>query len=221
MTKEALTHYRYVPPVESEPAPAVDPDDEELISADDFDLGSFFAKPVEHTLLQANNVEPAEIAETATADLFVTLKDTAQESIVNLTKRVTADTFTTGAALTSQVFSSLGSFVGSCGLFCAHGLGAVAQAGSGMSGLSGLGGLGNPGFSVDTNGNFHLEGDVNTLAKATGISRRDLVSGKFSAAEILSAIFTSFGEGVSMLFGFGMVEGLIDSMFGSIMTKAA
>ena len=189
----------------------------EVIDSDEFDLSAFFDsedEAQETTDDESDVVSATEQAQPETPDLLVTLRGDANESIATLTTRITAESFAVGASLTSSVFSALGSLVGSCGLLCAHSLGALGQAGSGLFGASGLvGGLDMPNFSVDRYGNFHLDGTVNQLSKATGISSGDLLSGKFSAEDILGSFFAVFGESAGLLFGFGLFEILMGCMF--------
>ncbi len=196
---------------------------EKIESSDFFDLNAFFDSndSTESSGVTAgqDNLDEDEKNE---ADLLLTLLDESNESIATLTTKITAETFATGASLTSGVFSALGSIVGSCGIFCAHGLGSIAQVGSSGLGVApGVGGLNMPGFSVDGNGNFHLDGNIDSLSRATGISKNDLLSGKFSAEDILTAFFSVFGEGISYIFGFGLIGGIIDAIFDNFPTTAA
>lgn len=169
----------------------------------EFDLDAFFAEDADDQP-ETTDVFP---------NLLLTLHNDSDETIATLTKKVTAETFTKGVALTTSVFSALGSVVGSCGLFCAHGLGSMVQGGT--SGLSGTG-LGSnlaSGFSVDSHGNYHLSGNLDSLSRSTGISKHNLLSGNYSAEDILTAFFSSFGGGISMMFGFGIVDGIIGRLF--------
>lgn len=198
-----------------------------LQSAETFDLDSFFSRAmgIEDTDLFSENDEDLEnpednavavmAEESKESSLLQTLQNDASESIATVSTRITADTFAVGSAMTTSVFSALGSLVGSCGVFCAHGLSSIAQAGT--SGLSlstpALGGVKMPGFSVDRFGNFSLEGDIDSLSQATGLSKNDLLAGKFSAEQILFSFFEAFGQGISMLFGFGLLDCIMDSLF--------
>lgn len=176
---------------------------QESVDSSEFDLDAFFAEDAD------DQPETTEVV----PNLLLTLHNDSDEAIATLTKKITAETFTKGVALTTSVFSALGSVVGSCGLFCAHGLGSIVQGGaSGLSG-GGLGGNLASGLSVDSQGNYHLSGNLDTLSKNTGISKHNLLSGNYSAEDILTAFFSSFGGGVSMMFGFGIVDGIIGGLF--------
>lgn len=188
---------------------------DEVIDSEEFDLSAFFGfqDEIMNDLDVAESVLPDE-KQLPLPDLLVTLRDDSNESITTLTTKITAESFATGASLTSGVFSALGSLVGSCGVFCAHSLGTLASAGSGLSG-----GLSVPGFSLDNQGNFHLDGSVDALSHATGISQEDLRADKFSAEDILTRFFSIFGEGMSLIFGFGCVGKLIDCFFESFISN--
>jgi len=195
--------------------------DEEIGDSNDFDLDAFFeaddanvAKKITEESGKDDLME--ELILPTLPELLVTLRDDANESIATLTTNITAESFAAGAALTTTVFSALGSLVGSCGVLCVHSLGAMGQATSGLSNASGLStGLSVPGFNVDSNGNFHLDGNIDTLSRSTGISKNDLLSGKFTAEDILSSFFSAFGSGLNAFLGVGLVGMLIGCMFDS------
>lgn len=209
--------------------------DENLETTADFDLDWFFGIEAEEEGKEEANRAPGEIvdlrkpeAESSsneplpTSDLLITLRGDADESIATLNSRVTAETFATGASLAANVFSTLGSIVGSCGVFCAHSLNSMAQAGNSLGQLSGLTGLSNslPGFNLDANGNWSLQGSLDSLSRATGLAKKDLLAGKFSVEDILMAFFSTFGEGASMMFGFGLVGGFIDMLFDGFLPQS-
>jgi|GEM_PF-2119599 len=125
-----------------------------------------------------------------------------------------------GLGSAGSFISSLSGILGACGPICAHTLGALGSTGSslGSAGAS-FSGLSGPGFSVHKNGNFSLAGNVDSLAENLGISRADLLSGKYSAQDILYQLFSSFGEGISLIFGFGLVECLIDTFFDGFLPQ--
>jgi hypothetical protein len=181
----------------------------EVLNSDGFDLSTFFGLESEE--------ETSHAVDQPLPDLLLTLRNDSNESIATITAKVTAEKFAAGASLTSSIFSALGSIVGSCGVFCVHSLGAVAQAGSSLSGATGIGGLNMPGFSVDRHGNFHLDGNIDSLSRATGISKSDLLSGRFSAEDVLTRFFTVFGGNIGLVFGFGLAEMLIGCMFDCIL----
>jgi hypothetical protein len=121
-----------------------------------------------------------------------------------------------GLSGVGQLFSSLSGIIGSCGVACFGGLAHAASAGtSGLSAASGLGSLGMPGLSVDEHGHIRFEGSLDSLSSATGLSKADLLSGKFSINDILMRFFSVFGEGVCNVFGFGLIECLIDGLIPS------
>lgn len=195
----------------------------EVENDEEFDLFAFFGenKPTDKAEEETGEVYQSKQTRAQTPDLLVSLRDDANESIATLTTKVTADTFAAGASLTSSVFSALGSLVGSCGVFCAHSIGALGQAGSSLSGVSGLSGMRMPGFSVDEHGHFHLDGNIDSLSKATGFSKSDWIAGKYSAQDILTAFFSAFGEGIYCLFGFGLIDCLLDGLLPGISSKTA
>lgn len=178
--------------------------------SEEFDLDSFFNVQSEKEDSKKVETEP---------DLLTTLKAASHESIVTLSSKITADTFAAGASMTSSIFSTLGSLVGSCGVFCAHGVGALAQAGGNLGSVAG--GMNMPGFSVDEHGHFKLDGNIDSLSKATGLSKGALLSGKLSAEDILSALFSAFGHGIHCLFGFGLIDCIFDGLLPGTKAKAA
>lgn len=192
--------------------------DEELTFSDDFDVDAFFSNS---ELNEDSGTQDVLDDEFADAEFLLTLRNDADEAITTISSNVTAENFAKGAVLATSVFSVLGSIIGSCGVFCAHGLGAVAQAGSSGLTMAGSTGLGMPGFNIDEHGNFHLDGNINSLSQATGISKSDLLSGKFSPEDILVTFFSAFGESMAMMFGVGLVEGIIDTVFDGLMPQAA
>lgn len=187
--------------------------DADLLDSERFDLTQFFSE---------KDNEHEEALQLSAPELLVTLRDEAQQSITTLTTKITPASFATGVSLTSNVFSTLGSLVGSCGVFCAHSLSNIGSMSQGLSGAPGLAnGSTIPGFSVDKNGNVHIDGTVDSLSRATGISQRDLLSGKFSAANILMNFFSIFGEGMSFIFGFGLAETVLDCFFDSFLPSGS
>lgn len=209
----------------------------ELEASEDFDLMSFFDEEVEKLegaavqldkttpVMQSPTEQiteqpqvPAVEAPPVIPDLLLTLRDDANESIATITTQVSAESFAAGASLTSSIFSTLGSLVGKCGVFCAHSLSALGQAGSGFTGSSALAGLSMPGFSIDSHGNFRMDGNVDSLSRATGISRADLLAGKFSADEILTRFFAAFGDGLGLMLGFGLLNSVVDCLFSAFLS---
>lgn len=194
----------------------------EIIESQEFDLSVFFEEDTEGK--HENNKENAEdipgIEQQPLPDLLITLKNVSNESITTITSKVTAETFKAGVSMTSTVFSALSSLVGSCGVFCAHSLGSLGQAGSNLAVNPGFSGIQMPNFGIDSKGNFHLKGNVDSLSKVTGISKSDLLSGKLSAENIFSTYFSIFGEGLGLTFGFGLVDKFIGCIFDCILPQS-
>lgn len=238
MTPELMAPIEAATFVAASTTTEIEPEEEfELPDANDAHLDAFFTEEnkveyeakkqkealsllVTGTEEDSNQLANQELATApSSADFLLTLRDDATESIQTITSKVTADTFTAGMSLTAGIFSTLGSIIGSCGLVCAH-MGALASAGSSSLGASaGFGGLGlggsgfgNAGFSIDKYGNFHLSGSADSLSKATGIAKSDLLAGKFSVESLLASLTTMLGDGISHVFGFGLVAFLIDQL---------
>ncbi len=187
--------------------------DEQFILADEFDLDAFFESEAPKAT-EEKNTRPIP-------ELLLTLRSDANEAITTIATSITAETFAAGASLTSTVFNALSSLAGSCGLFCMHSLGSLSQASTSLSGISSMSGLPTPSFGVDADGNFHLDGNIHSLAEMTGISPLDLRSGKFAAEDILSKFISVFGKNIGFVFGFGLIESIIDCMFDSFMPVKA
>lgn len=177
--------------------------------SEDFDQAAFFGKPLN---------EQEQAREEEQKDFILSLQDESEKTVATFSAKVTADTFAAGASLTTGLLSGLGSFISACGAFCLHGLGGTT------SGLGGLGfGLGSAaghahglgGLNVDSHGNFRLSGSLDSLSRSTGLSRHDLLSGKYSAEGIVAALMDCFGKGVGAIFGFSLVETLIDGLIPS------
>ncbi len=137
------------------------------------------------------------------------------QKVANQLKGVSA----AGLGSVGSVFSSLSAIIGACGPICAHTLGALGNAGSSIGSVGA--GINMPGFSVDKNGNFSLSGNVDSLANNLDISKSDLLSGKYSAQDILYRLFSTFGESISLIFGFGLFEMLIDCMFDCFLPNSS
>lgn len=181
-------------------------EDEIIDTTPSFNLDSFFD--------DVDEEEEPNRNENAKPNLLLTLRDDSNESISTISSKITAETFAVGATLTSGVFSALSSIVGSCGIFCSHTLGSLAQSSSiGLSGSLGLGGLDMPNFNIDSYGNFKIDDSIDSLSNATGVSKKDLMAGRYSTDDILSIFFNSFGQGISMIFCFGIIDELFNSIF--------
>lgn len=194
---------------------------EEIDASDSFDLDLFFEKEEVSNPELKTQIDSSSTIEVKEQDLLITLRDESNKSIATLSKKVTAESFALGASFTSGIFSTLTSMVGSCGVFCAHGIGALAQAGGNGLGLAApnLGGISSPGFSVDNKGNFRLDGNIDSLSKATGISKKNLLSGKFSAEDIFASFISAFGESLPAIFGFNLVTNIIDGIFDNFVSN--
>lgn len=206
---------------------AIDEVINEVIDAESFDMFSFFDNNQDDELNdnsaeikeEINGIE-ATTGESARSqsDLLISLRDESEKVVANYTTKVTAESFNTSSSFVFGAASLFSSLIGTCGPVCFHSLGAVAKAGSSVgsaANFSGASGLSMPNFSVDANGNFKLDGDINSLSQLTGYSKRDLLSGKIPSENIIAALFDSFGEGISMAFGFGFIHSFIDLVFDS------
>ncbi len=153
------------------------------------------------------------------------LAQNIQDFIVRVDSRVTSGAFESALGAAAYAMSGLGSLLSSLCVACgAHGLSAVSaasQVGTGLGSASGIGGLGGFGFNTDGFGNFSLSGNLDALSGRTGISKADLLSGKFSADDIMVAFLSAFGEGMSLIFGFRLITGLIDAMFNSFLPDSS
>ncbi len=189
----------------------------EVPPSEEFDLFSFFSTAG----LQDDEQKNSESLE-GIDPLLVQLQEDAAESVQSFSSRVNATTFAAGLQLTSGVFSALGSIIGSCGVFCAHGLGAFSPAGgASFSGGTSFGGWGAPGVSVDSAGNMKVEGSVDSIARATGFSPEGLAYGNYTAEDILAAFFQNFGFGISCAFGLNIFSSVLDMVLPSGEQKAA
>jgi hypothetical protein len=219
MSSERISSFS---PTIEEPEPA---NKSEVIAAADFDLSSFFETPETDVVEARSEAEPlSENQQAATQpeiDLLVTLRNDAAESIGTITSKVTAQTFAVGADFTANIFSLLSSMAGSCGIFCGHALSTISSAGTGMQGLASMGGVSSPTFNIDRAGNFHLDGNIDTISRATGIPKADLLSGKYSPEDIFAVFLSAFGTGINNLFGFGLVEVIITCMFDCVSNRTA
>ncbi len=177
---------------------------DEIILEGEFDLEAFFSEGSEEAA--SGHVS---------SNFLLELEKDAQESVQTVTEKVTVDTFQAGVELSSGVFSALGSFLGACGPLCLHGVGSLSPSLATSSNIlpNTFSNFSVPGLDIQEDGSFRLEGNVQDLAQATGLSREDILSGKYSSLDILSLLFTAFcSEGLSMVFGFGLVDAVLDSI---------
>ena len=197
-----------------------------LDSADDFDLDNFFDEDIDEEIEDSVETELVkeqkagkEITENKKDNtLLLSLRDESDEIITTYTTKISADAFNKSSAFVSSAASLFGSLIGSCGPICFHSPSSLANASPGISAATSMGGLGNiemPGFNIDKNGNFQLDGNIHSLSKLTGFSQKDLLSGNISADDIFASLFASFGEGISIAFGFGYIHSFIDMLFSS------
>ena len=137
----------------------------------------------------------------------------AQQEAVKTSERLSTVSLI-GLSSIGGALNSLMSVVGACGPLCFHTLSAVASASS--SGISlaspGTGGFNSTGFNVDRNGNFKLSGNIHSLSSATGLSKEALLSGKYSAQDILTTFLSVFGEGMYHICCFGLIECLMNTL---------
>jgi len=68
------------------------------------------------------------------------------------------------------------------------------------------------GFSVDNQGNYHLTGGIDSLSRATGLSKSSLLAGKYSAQDVLLNFFSCFGESVFCVCGLGLIDCILDGL---------
>ncbi len=96
---------------------------------------------------------------------------------------------------------------------CACHTGALSNLGQSVSSvgqMSQIGGISNiPGMHIHGD-NITFSGSVNELSRRTGFSAADIRAGKFSPGEILAALYSSFGEVMTMVFGGGLFGGIFD-----------
>lgn len=155
----------------------------------------------------------AQVDEDAELFLNLQLQEAARKTVDTLSA-VTADTYQQGAALAGQVFGGLASVIGSCGVFCVHGLGSVGNTLASNSIGAGLSGAGSA-VSITHSGNqITLSGDRADIAARAGITLNEL--GNYSAEDIISRILETmqcFGECVHSM-SFGIIDSLADSFFG-------
>lgn len=151
---------------------------------------------------------------TIEADLFT---DVAQEEQMHVAWEKYENILTNPATAVGGVLSGLAS----CGngLLCLlhpHHLSGIANAGSGLGSLGG--GLNLPGFSVDGKGNFSLSGN---LQKSLGISKKEFLAGKHSSQDIYDRLSIVIGESIGLIFGFGLVKGVIDCLFNAFLPSTS
>lgn len=141
----------------------------------------------------------------------------AEQEAVKTSHRMAAVSLT-GLTAVGSALGSLISIIGTCGPVCLHGLSSLAQAStSSLSAVPSLAGLGAPGFSIDRNGNFSLQGTIADLSQATGFTQDELRSGKVTAADIFKSFFSGFGEVFVALFGLGVVGSIVDALFDNFL----
>lgn len=141
--------------------------------------------------------------------LFVTLLNDSEEVVSTYEKKVTAASFALGSSLTTSFFSSLSSIAGACGPLCFHSLTALTQSTGSIS--SGVSSLGVPGFTVDSLGNFHLNGNASSLSSLLGVSPENLLKGEFILEDLFNALAETFGYSFHIL-GFGIFECILDAL---------
>lgn len=161
-------------------------------------------------------LENDDMMDTVDENGFVNLSESpVWQDIEDFTEQVErkADSITSTLGVASQAVSSLGALIGGCGPLCFHGLGSLGQAGSSLSSvgqMSQIGGISNiPGMHIHGD-NITFSGSVNELSRRTGFSAADIRAGKFSPGEILAALYSSFGEVMTMVFGGGLFGGIFD-----------
>lgn len=199
---------------EKAPMPVIEPfvidtDEEEVFLNGSFDLASFFA---------FEDVSEPEIEVSVPAiNLITELQQNSAEAVASISTRITEETFFTGAQLASGVFSALGSFIGACGPLYVHGLGSLSSVASSSNALgSSFPVLSASGLDIGSDGSFSLQGNVEDLAQATGFNTADILSGKYSALDIIQILLSAFfSEGVCFAFGLGLFDALLGAVLPS------
>jgi hypothetical protein len=185
------------------------------VQADAFDFESFFGnEPVSGTEQKESDDVEAEdelksTSRFSASDLKKGLYVSAQKTEDHFEKRVNVQALDKGLNVVGNLVSIFGQLAASCGPLCLHALsGAGSAMGSAASASSGLGGLASAagGLKFDGNGNVSFSGSVGELARKTGYSADAIKSGAVSVSDLIAALSISFGQGVSAVFGFGLID---------------
>lgn len=185
---------------------------EEEEADEEFSLEDFFAE-TEQSEAIGDNTNKVE-----TGGFLTSLIEETEKNRQSIIPKLNFGDIAKGLSFTGSFFNMLGNFGGTCGVVCAHTLAgagsAIGNVGSSMP-LAGLGpmslGSNNPfGFNVDANGNYSLSGNIDELSKKTGLSKSDLLSGKYTADDIFLSFVHSITNGFCQVFCFGIVNTLVE-----------
>lgn len=206
-----------------------------LISANEFDLADFFgvaSPPVAAVVDKEVDVmgqgmidqlsDGDEETEITPEDIITKPQKLAQvwrvmagETQAAFTSKISADTFAMGEALASQTLSWLGNLAGLCGPLCSHGLMSVLSAsggsmGGGMSGslFGSADGL-LAGSAAEALPPFDWKTAATELEKHGAFWYGDQ---KISWADLVSIWSKVLGESLGQLFGFGIIDCLLDGL---------
>lgn len=106
--------------------------------------------------------------------------------------------------MTGEAFSLLGILAQSCGAFCMHG----AQM---LSAVPSVGGVGLPSLSSMGGGELRVDGHIDAMSSATGLSRSRLLTNDFSMEEALRSVYDTWQGLLKVNLGF--VEMFTGSLF--------
>lgn len=202
---------------ESKRAEPVDDRESELNQADAFDLDAFFQVNEEAknstshtesaqvgTTFSVSSPEGTERAPSEPQTVLFTLRDDAEQVIASFSATVTASRYEAGAKMTSEAFSLLGILAQSCGAFCMHGAHM-------LSSVSSAGGVGLPSVSSMAGGKLHVDGHIDSVSSATGLSRSRLLTNNFSLEEAMGSMYEMWQGLLKVNLGF--VEMFAGSLF--------
>lgn len=202
---------------ESKRAEPVDDRESELNQADAFDLDSFFQADEEakdssaqaesaqvDTTSSVPSQEGTVVAPSEPQTVLFTLRDDAQKVIASFSATVNESRYETGAKMTSEAFSLLGILAQSCGAFCLHG----AQM---LSAVPSAGGVGLPSVSSMAGGKLHVDGHIDSVSSATGLSRSRLLTNNFSMEQAMGSMYEMWQGLLKVNLGF--VEMFAGSLF--------
>ncbi len=190
---------------------SIDQDSE--LSVSDLAAESFFSAFFDDSEEPGRNSGDDENFEFVAVDpgLLEQLQNMAQQTEETFSERVTVESFNKGVQMVGGLVSLFGQLAASCGPLCLHALsGASSLASAGGAGgiSSGFAGLGSvsSGLSFDGAGNVSFSGSVDDLSWQTGVSKSDILSGKFSSDDLLARLVEGFGNGAAHLLGFGLID---------------
>lgn len=200
-------------------ADEADADQAHSASMNDFDSEDHTS----HTIDDEQDYEDDE-------DFFNQIKQD-EEAVKDVHVDLTEEKFEQGAALSNKMLSGLSALAGACNgvacMFHFHGLESVASGVSSGTGLAGLGGFGSGGsVGISSGLRYNSDGSVTfsaqELQQRTGMSasgiRSGIESGTLSIGDLLNNLF---GEGTDVMFGFGLIGGIIQDIFDLFPTSGS